>query len=498
MGVETWNKPLTEIDNTYGYNDMLLMPGGGSMPVTVRDRLTEADTAGASNPSGSISDLDAQRIALPGDQLYRLPNGGLLLRRSVFNDPCQPGSSRPNNSLLLSEPMSRALAFFGASYQGSDPSGDLWCRRSVPGTAGNIETPWNVSSMGDLRSIEEVLDRIRSARAGHLPSDIQPAQEALAKELAAAVPAAELKTLASDISTRRERLESAGELFMRHPVLHTLGIAILFGLGTDVYHIARYALFGGESPFKSGGRGLFTRLYQGLRKLFGKDPKDPPAGGGGGGSKDLPQILVKDIPADAKLAGGFVVQNGKVIGVASAKREITEDGVISGETDPGVGNDTVLTPLPDFVHDWDEEPTREWVALPGVVTEDKGALIYAPQYQAIVGGHFVALLPESGLQSLAGPNANYTVAEFSARVATLRNPATANSAAAYQALIGGNATPNYGTLGYAQSTRTAVMGSTGFAPGFRPTVAPLTFGGGTAPAFRMPSIAVEPVPVPVR
>lgn len=323
MTIEPWSGALSGIDNTFGYNDMILTPGSGALPIGIRDRVSASDASGA-NPSAGLADAAAEGAILPGDRLFRLPNGGILLRRSVFADPCMPGSSRPNNSLLISEPMSRALAFFGANYQGSDPSGDLWCRRSVPGTAGNAETPWDVSSLGGLRSIEQVLERINAVRAaganGALPSDIQPAQADLARELARTVPAAELTALAADIRTRRERLESAGDMFMRHPILHTLGIAVLFGLGTDAYHVARYLFAGGKSPFE-GPFSIFggiRNLIQGIRDFFNRRPPSdgPGASGNGGGGANPPPSGGNPPPNVARMsalpdvASGILAFNG--------------------------------------------------------------------------------------------------------------------------------------------------------------------------------------------
>lgn len=352
MTITPWSGDLSAIDNTFGYNDYLIVASGSaSLPTSVVDDLSGpavtqnlSNTANPSNFSTTITDLanlrtlgvdptpDSQgqyRMLSPadgrtvtvtrrseggflvtfgisnslaetyqrtGDQLFRLPNGGFLLRRSVFADPCSAGSSRPTNSLLLSHEMSRALAFFGDSYQGGDASGAQWCRRATPGTSGMIETPWDVSTLGGLRNIEQVIERIRAVRAaganGALPSDIQPAQAALARELARAVPDTELTALATDIRARRERLESAGDMFMRHPVLHTLGIAVLFGLGTDAYHLVRYLVAGGKSPFEGpfSFLGGLRNMIQGIRDFFNRRPPNDPNGGssGGGGGTNTP------------------------------------------------------------------------------------------------------------------------------------------------------------------------------------------------------------------
>lgn len=411
MAIENYTGDLAAIDNTFGYNDYLITAtGNAGLPTNVIDDLSgatqRARLSGASNASSfggtTLSDGDAEAMARPGDRLFRLPNGGLLLRRSVFADPCSAGTSRPNNSLAISHELARSLAFFGDTYQGGDASGAGWCRRTVPGTAGTIETPWDVSSKNDLERIKSVLGRIASVRCGKIPSDLQPAQHTLAKELANAIPESELKAFSRDVENRLEAFEGFGDLYLKHPILHTLGIAILFGLGTDIYHLTRYALFGGDNPLKSGGKGLVTRLVKGIRDFFKKDP--PQGGSGRGGGKELPRITPDEMPAGAQVSGGFVVHNGKTIGVASLKRTINSETVPEGEVVSGEinthGDDlTAITPVPDFVHDWDNEPTREWEALPdGVVPLDEGAFIY--RYQATVNGEIVGL-SESVARNLA-------------------------------------------------------------------------------------------------
>jgi len=307
MTITNWSGDLSAIDNTFGYNDQLIVAtGNNALPTSLIDDLTsDARRASLSNPGANpstapngatLSDADAEALARPGDQLFRLPNRGILIRRSVFTDPCSAGSSRPTNSLLMSPEMARALAFFGDSYQGGDASGAQWCRRSVPGTAGNIETPWDVSTLGGLRNIEQVLERINAVRTaganGALPSDIQPAQAALARELARAISPNEMTSFAAEIRTRRTQLESAGDMFMRHPVLHTLGIAVLFGLGTDAYHLVRYLVAGGKSPFEGpfSFLGGLRNLIQGIRDFFNRRPPNDPNGGssGGGGGTNTP------------------------------------------------------------------------------------------------------------------------------------------------------------------------------------------------------------------
>lgn len=301
MTIEAWQGDASTIDNTYGYNDMLILPGNGTFPVNIADRLRPEDATGAHNPSAGVLDADAEHLRQEGDRLFRLPNGGLLLRRSVFTEECS-AVSRPNNAIAMSEDMARAVAFFGQWMHGSDPSGDQWCRRQVNGTSiATVETPWNLGSLYDLKGIDEILQMIRQARNGNIPSSmgqISDSDREQAMALARAVSSDELASLSSDIASRREMAEGLGDWFMRHPILHTLGIAFLFGLGTDVYHFMRFGAMGGQNPLAGGKGGIFSNIYrsvrsgegviEGIRRWWNQGrggPGDPPAGGnvGGGG-----------------------------------------------------------------------------------------------------------------------------------------------------------------------------------------------------------------------
>ncbi|HEX5037530.1 MAG TPA: hypothetical protein VFX30_10265, partial [bacterium] len=285
-----------------------------------------------------------------------------------------------------------------------------------------------------------------------------------------------------------------------------IGVGITFllvGIGTGILGFAAKA--------------IWDRISKGP-----KDPKDGPGGkggggGSGGGSKPLPSIPVNEIPAGAQLSGGFVVVNGQPIGVAVMKRAVTsetvaEGQVVSGEIDTNAGDKTQITVVPDFGINWDEEPTREWVALPdGVVPLDEGAFIY--RYQATINGEIVGL-NETVARNLAAargeaydPNAFIFAGDFTydqfmnvAAPAPMVLAAPVDTAAAYRALVANNVSVNYGALGYARSTNTAVAGApNAVAPGFKPVAVPLTFGGaGATTAFRMPSLALKPALVPAR
>jgi hypothetical protein len=281
MPIEIYKSDLSKVDNTYGYDDMLLIARDDHAGIIsdLTPSHIKSLLSGSENPSEGLLDADAEKLMREGDKIFRLPNGGLILRRSVFMDLCD-GQSQPNNTLNVSESMARALAFFGSQMQGSDPTGDHWCRRELRGAVGNAETPWNVTSSYDLKSIEQVLSRILLAQDGRMPSDIPAEDRELAQTLAQEVTKTEMHTLSKDIKTRMERLEGFGEWFMKHPALHTIYAGLLFGLATDMYHIGRFVLVGGEVPWK-GNRGFALRIYDGIRRAIDNErgPRPPSSGG---------------------------------------------------------------------------------------------------------------------------------------------------------------------------------------------------------------------------
>lgn len=296
MTITAWTGDLGAIDNTFGYNDYLITAtGNDALPTNIVDDLTtdgmRAAISGGANASSHgdafLTDAEAEALARPGDALFRLPNGGILLRRSVFAERCT-SASRPNNSLEISESMARALAFFGSTLHGSDPSGDLWCRRSVPGTTGSIETPWEVTDPATLRNIETILARIDDVRAGGMPDDIQPSQEALARELAAALTDTEIASLHEDLSSRLEVSENALDAFMRRPwyeqIFDVAPVAVGFAIFTGMAHYGWYLLAGGRNPME-GSRvlGGLRDLATSIRDFFRRPPDDPSGGAAGNG-----------------------------------------------------------------------------------------------------------------------------------------------------------------------------------------------------------------------
>jgi hypothetical protein len=110
----------------------------------------------------------------------------------------------------------------------------------------------------------------------------------LRSKLAHAVSDQDLANLTKQVEEKKERLEGFGDWFMKHPILHTLGIAVLFGLGTDIYHAAKYILLGGKAPWETGQNGLVSRVIKKVNDIRNNNDKGPPEGpsatGGGGGS----------------------------------------------------------------------------------------------------------------------------------------------------------------------------------------------------------------------
>ncbi len=286
MTIRAWTPQDGGIDNTYGYNDMIVTlrdSYNGGRELTVLDNATSEVLAGIGEDDIPNEDRIRQSGMLrEGDQLLQYTNGAVILRRTIFTDQCLEGDmARTNNFLPLSEEAARAIAYF--TQTDVDISWCLAPRRGVtptPGETPRLVTPWDLSQKSNLLTLQTALGQIRAARnAGSDPRG---------RSLAAAVPEQELGRLEAEIQTRIERLDSAGDLFMRHPVLHTLGIAFLFGVGTDIYHLAKYALIGGRPPWEGGHRGFLLRIYDRVRGRGGNDqnpPDDqnPPAASGGGG-----------------------------------------------------------------------------------------------------------------------------------------------------------------------------------------------------------------------
>ncbi|HEX5038053.1 MAG TPA: hypothetical protein VFX30_12920 [bacterium] len=199
MAIKEFKGDLASIDNTFGYNDMILMPPGGEgLPIRMEDTLHEAGmplnalVTQKGNPSKGISDEVAEGLVRSSDKLFRLPNGGILLRRSVFSDPCLFSEIDEKRTVSMSEDLARAVGYFQAGGVVSDAK---WCRAQTPGVAGGMKlvTPFNLSSPDDVRTLRRILREIRDAREGDVEN---PGLDTdMAKTLADAVSEEELKNL---------------------------------------------------------------------------------------------------------------------------------------------------------------------------------------------------------------------------------------------------------------------------------------------------------------
>lgn len=169
--IERWQGDLSTIDHTFGDNDWLitprhLPPQKGQPPQFEADPIDsfQADeVTGPTNPSAPLTDaaITSARFLQPGDRLFRLPNGGVIMRRSLFSEYCtgEGGLTR----FPISDAMASAVGFFGTRF-GLDRTGEAWCQMRGE-EAGVLNTPINVSESG-IRDLQTVLNCICEARAG--------------------------------------------------------------------------------------------------------------------------------------------------------------------------------------------------------------------------------------------------------------------------------------------------------------------------------------------
>lgn len=197
---------LESLDNTFGYDDMLLTPPEGSSPYLSVHGEVDASAASGVNPSPGITEERARNFLRDGDRLFRLPNGGLLLRRSLFTDECSESQVGNDNVLPMSEDAARALAFFSRNM-----TGRAWCRPHYNGVEQGAMpdqvTPWDLSTREGLSRLQDALNRIQEAK-DHPHADAS-ATQSLGDRLAAALPQAELHRLQRMTQARLTSLQSA-------------------------------------------------------------------------------------------------------------------------------------------------------------------------------------------------------------------------------------------------------------------------------------------------
>lgn len=317
IDASTPTRTFQNIDNDYGYDDMLLVATGNpQLPVstvtTFSTPFQQALLIGQDNPSSfkssqpngetklvPLTEQDAVSVMRQGDQLFRLPNGGILLRRSVFSDACI-GQSRPNNKLLLSENMARALALFGDTDQGGNAKGDLWCGASTS----EIETPWNLEELRYVTTVEIVLEKVQHARKGTLPEGLPEHLRKDALAVASAVTDSEIAGLKNQISRKKSEAErkatSTGDssLFSSFGKgLGTLGLGLAAGAGGAVTFLATSEVWQ-HSDIREhfvdylahrhlpGGPTLLSALAAYATTFIRRPP--PPNGGNGGGNTSGP------------------------------------------------------------------------------------------------------------------------------------------------------------------------------------------------------------------
>lgn len=293
--IEPWQGDVATIDQTYGYNDWLLtpraLPGGDGQPAQVEsfpvDSIQSSDVTGQANPSQGLVDdaITSARFLQPGDRLFRLPNGGVILRRSIFSDRCLDGDLSEERSLVMSEAAARAIAYFRSNGVVSDSA---WCQaptRGVPvGTTPVMMTPFNLSNPETVKDLRRVLQEIRAARSGDVSNSGLNAE--FARTLANAVEPSELDRLDSAIETRITANMNFLERLVYHVHQLPWPLAVGIDLGGTMIGTAFIAtIFHKVSEFWNGRGGP-------------RGPQGPtggsPTGGGGGERVPAPETATAE------------------------------------------------------------------------------------------------------------------------------------------------------------------------------------------------------------
>ncbi len=280
--IEPWQGDVAAIDQTAFYNDWLItprdLPQGGNEAFPV-DGIQSSDVTGGTNPSAGLVDaaITSARFLQPGDRLFRLPNGGIIMRRSILMDRCMDQDLN-RHRLNMSEAATQAIAYF---HTGSRRIADLDYCQAEPG---NVAVPFNLSSADSVRDLRRILGEIREARGGTVSNSTLDAD--FAWTLANAVDAEELNRLESAIDTRItanmnpiERLmyrlhQQPWYVYVPADLLGTA--AATAGIAAIFHYVSKWLQ--GPPPPPPGGPGIPELLEEvrGLREQL-RGPQQAPA-----------------------------------------------------------------------------------------------------------------------------------------------------------------------------------------------------------------------------
>lgn len=259
--VRDW-RPADGVNTTTVFTNDFLLVARRSGTTQALDAFNQdrIDHLGEPNAQGEVVERpmtleEAQGEARHDDEILRMHRDQgdvFILRRHHVSEPCGENQARSNHQWNLSPELSQALVYF-QSGRGRGPE---WCSVYEEGENNRhlgYVTNWDSASNPDLTDLLRTLDDIQqTAASGHAVSHRNlPLNSSVAIRIARAIPSsqiAELRTLVQGkMHDNRNDIERAFESPAK-----TLETAGWFGLGTDIYHVAKYALLGlGENPIRS-------------------------------------------------------------------------------------------------------------------------------------------------------------------------------------------------------------------------------------------------------
>jgi len=292
--IENWQGDVqgdvSTIDHNRDFNDWLITPRavpGGNEAFPVED-VQPSDVTAAANPSAGLSDADitSARFIQPGDHLYRLPNGGVILRRNVFLDRCLEGDLGRSSLNMSSAATASAIDYFhNGRMRVSD--GD-WCQveeRTSPdgSTIHNLAIPpsFNLSNPDSVKDLRRILREIRAAQGGTVHNSTLDASTA--RQLASAVPAEDLTRLENIIDARitanMNPIEYALYCIHQQPwyvyvPADLVGGGLSIAAVAAIFHYVSKWLQGPPPPPPPGGPGIPELIdeIRGLRQLLRPNP----------------------------------------------------------------------------------------------------------------------------------------------------------------------------------------------------------------------------------
>ncbi len=350
------------LDGTYGYDDVLLTHNAREIPHRIQSLAgSDIDAIVRNHDPITLETLAQLSWISERDQLFQLENGALVIRRSIFSEPCPSDLYRSSHVLELSENEARALAYFSNTDGGGTNNGGAeWCGGIAEGREYGellpIQTPWALQGYDaaeGLRALQVALENIREAQEH--PDQLN----GQAQELASRFSEDRLSVLLAEVERRLEEVAPPDPFGVKEILFTIIGVGLIsFGIGAPVGNDLYSSIKRGirNSSLTLASRRWAVAIKRGIRNLLRNDDNNdgPPTSGsattvdGAEAAAPVEALATAEAPAEVPVEAPEVAPAMDLLGNAQAftqfygEQGISPQAVSTMTTVPGVS--IALTP----------------------------------------------------------------------------------------------------------------------------------------------------------